>query len=324
MFRTEVTIPPLNKSIALGDPVCLIGSCFAQTMGERFQQNKFTTYFNPFGTLYNPASIFRLLHDAINQSMPGEHTYLVNQGIHLNYQFHSDFSSSSEDDLRAQIEQALISTRSFLKDCRWLVITLGSAYCYELQENSQIISNCHKMPSHLFQRRLLDPDEIVMRFEQLYGALAALNPDMKYIFTVSPVRHLRDTLVQNSVSKAVLRVAVNSIQETHSNTVHYFPSYELMMDDLRDYRFYRADMLHPTEVAEDYIWQKLAESYFSQEAQDFIKTWAPLQKALQHRAFHPKSEAHQQFLRKTIAQLKQLTNRVDVNPEIKELEQQLI
>jgi hypothetical protein len=324
MFRTQVDIPSLNEPIALSDSICLIGSCFAQTMGRRFQQNKFTTYSNPFGTLYNPASVFRLLHDAINQSMPGEHTYLVNQGIYLNYQFHSDFSSSSESDLRAQIEQALISTRSFLKNCHWLVITLGSAYCYELQENSQIVSNCHKMPSHLFQRRLLDPDEIVMRFEQLYGALEALNPNMRYILTVSPVRHLRDTLVQNSVSKAVLRVAVNSIQENHSSTVHYFPSYELMMDDLRDYRFYQADMLHPTEVAEDYIWKKLTDSYFSQEAQDFLKTWAPLRKALHHRAIHPTSDAHQQFLRKTIAQLKQLTDRVNVNSEIQELEQQLI
>lgn len=324
MFRTQVDIPPLNKPIALNDSICLIGSCFAQTMGERFQQNKFRTYSNPFGTLYNPASIFRLLHDAINQSMPGEHTYLVNQGVHLNYQFHSDFSSSSESDLQAQIEQAFISTRSFLKNCHWLVITLGSAYCFELQENSQIVSNCHKMPARLFQRRLLDPDEIVMRFEQLYRAIEALNPELNYIFTVSPVRHLRDTLVQNSVSKAVLRVATNSIKEAHPDTIRYFPSYELMMDDLRDYRFYQADMLHPTEVAKDYIWQKLTDSYFSQETQDFLKTWEPLQKALHHRAFHPRSEAHQQFLRKVITQLKKLTDKVDVHSEIEELEQQLI
>lgn len=324
MFRTPINIPALEHPIALDDSIFLIGSCFVNAMGKRFRENKFRTYINPFGTLYNPASIFRLLHDAVNQSMPGEHTYLVNQDIHYNYQFHSDFSSDSRDDLQAQIEQAIVSTRAYLKSCQWVIITLGSAFSYELKENGQIVSNCHKMPPNTFNRRLLDPDEIVMRFEQLYRALEALNPELRYVLTVSPVRHLRDTLIQNSVSKSVLRVATHSIAENHSETVHYFPSYELMMDELRDYRFYQADMLHPSDVAEDYIWEKLTESYLSQESQDFLKDWEPLRRALDHRAFHPSSEAHQRFLQKTIDRLKRLNTRVNVDAEIHKLEQQLL
>nr|WKN34975.1 GSCFA domain-containing protein [Tunicatimonas sp. TK19036] len=323
MFRTIVEVLPLATPISLHDPIFFVGSCFAQTIGERFQQNKFDTDINPFGTLYNPASIFRLLHDAVNQSMPGDHTYLVNQGTHFNYQFHSDFSSNSRSNLQAQIEQALMSTREYLKSCQWMVITLGSAYGYELRENGQIVSNCHKMPAKTFHRRLLDPDEIVMRFEQLYRALAGINPNLKYILTVSPVRHVRDTLVQNSVSKSVLRVATHTIQQNHAHNVFYFPSYELMMDDLRDYRFYQSDMLHPSEVAEDYIWQKLTENYLTAETQDFLKKWKPLYQALQHRAFRPASEAHQHFLQKTISQLKQMSNTVDVQSEIEHLEKQL-
>ncbi|MEQ9438235.1 MAG: GSCFA domain-containing protein [Cyclobacteriaceae bacterium] len=324
MFRTPVEVSPPHIPISLHDPIFFIGSCFSQSIGERFRQNKFDTCINPFGILYNPASIFRLLHDAINQAMPGEHTYLTNQGTHFNYQFHSDFSSDSRSDLQAQIEQALTSTREYLKSCRWLVMTLGSAFGYELRENGQIVSNCHKMPAQTFHQRLLDPDEIVMRFEQLHRALAMLNPDLRYILTVSPVRHVRDTLVQNSVSKSVLRVAAHTIQQHHTQDVFYFPSYELMMDDLRDYRFYRSDMLHPSEVAEDYIWQQLTENYLTPEARKFLKAWQPLHKALHHRAFRPSSESHQQFLRKTIDQLKQLSRTVDVQSEIEQLEQQLI
>lgn len=324
MFRTTFNISPPDTLISLKDPIFFIGSCFAQTIGERFQQHKFSTNINPFGTLYNPASVFRLLHDALNQSMPSEATYVVNQDTHFNYQFHSDFSGTSREDLQAQIEQAMVSTREYLKSCRWMVVTLGSAFGYELRSNGQIVSNCHKMPDRHFHRRLLDPDEIVMRFEQLYRAMAVLNPDLRYILTVSPVRHLRDTLENNSVSKSVLRVATHSIKENHPSDVYYFPSYELMMDDLRDYRFYQADMIHPSDVARDYIWQKLTENYFTPEAKDFIASWQPLFKALQHRAFRPSSDAHQQFLRKTIDQLKHLHQTVDLRSEIAQLEQQLI
>ncbi|WKN45357.1 GSCFA domain-containing protein [Tunicatimonas pelagia] len=324
MFRTPVEIEPLPQRISLHDSLLLVGSCFAQAIGKRFQQNKFRACINPFGTLYNPLSVFELLLNAANQSVPDDDTYLVNQNTHFNYHFHSDFSSETKVDLQTQIEQALVSTRNYLKQCSWVVITLGSAFSYRRKETGQVVANCHKMPARLFRRWLLEPGEMITQFKQLYRVLNTLNPNIKYILTVSPVRHLRDTLVQNSVSKSVLRLVAHTIQENYPEDVYYFPSYELLIDELRDYRFYQADMLHPSEVAEDYIWQKVAEHYLDAEAQQFLKTWNPIYRAVQHRAFRPASEAHQQFLRKTIEQLKQLKQQVDVIAEIQELEQQLL
>ena len=324
MFRTPVEITLPNKCISLHDSLFFVGSCFAQVIGERFQRNKFGTCINPFGTLYNPISVFSLLLNTINQSVPDDKTYLENQGVHYNYKFHSDFSSEAKEKLQVQIEQALISTRSYLEQCKWVIITLGSAFGYELKKTGQLVANCHKMPSQLFCRHLLNPDEITKQFEQLYSALKVLNPDVNYILTVSPVRHLRDTLVQNSVSKSVLRLASHAIHENHPEDVCYFPSYEILIDELRDYRFYQADMLHPSKVAEDYIWQKVTEYYLDSDAQQFLKTWNPIYKAMHHRAFRPSSEAHQQFLQNTINRLKQLSKQVDVETEIQKLEQQLL
>ncbi|MEM6846299.1 MAG: GSCFA domain-containing protein [Bacteroidota bacterium] len=324
MFRTPVEIPSHSHRIALHQPLLLVGSCFAQAMGERFQRNKFCAWVNPFGTLYNPLSVFQLLVNAVHQIMPADDTYLVNQDIHFNYQFHSDFSGGSRADLQAQLEQTLSSTRQYLKDCQWLILTLGSAFAYEHKDSGQLVSNCHKMPAQLFQRRLLTSEEITVQFDQLYQTLQSWNPEIRYIFTVSPVRHVRDTLVQNSVSKSVLRLATHTLQQKYPDDIYYFPSYEIMMDELRDYRFYRDDMLHPSEVAEEYIWQQFAGHCLNAEAKSFLKTWKSLYQALQHRAFHPASEAHQQFLYKTINRLKQLSQQVDVTAEIQELERQII
>lgn len=323
MFTTPIHIQPAPSKITLGSRILSIGSCFAQVIGQRLWENKFDTFTNPFGTLYNPASLFRLMHESINNCMPTEETYLVNQGIHFNYKFHSDFSASDRKDLEAQIEQALTSTHQFLESADWLIITLGTAFSYELTDSGLIVSNCHKMTAKNFHKRILDVEEIAHRFDQMFMAMEAINPKLQYIFTVSPVRHTRDTLVQNSVSKASLRVAVELIQNKHADKVHYFPSYEIMMDELRDYRFYKADMIHPSEVAEDYIWKKFVNSFLHEAAIQFIKEWQPLTKSLQHQAFRPESAAHQAFLKKTIAQLQRLSNKVDVSQEIKNLEQQL-
>lgn len=323
MFTTPVHIPPVDAKIPLSSRILSIGSCFAQVIGNRLKASKFNTFINPFGTLYNPASLFRLIHESVNTHMPTEETYLVNQGIHFNYKFHSDFAASKREELEAQIEQAMTSTHRFLETADWLIITLGTASTYELADSGLIVSNCHKVPAKTFQKRMLEVEEIAHRFDQMFMAMEAYNPSVKYILTVSPVRHTRDTLVQNSVSKATLRVAAELIKKKHEDKVYYFPSYEIMMDELRDYRFYKADMIHPSEVAEAYIWNKFVDTYLDQEAVAFLQEWEPLTRSLHHQAFHPASDAHQRFLKKTIVRLQQLSNKVDVSQEIKHLEQQL-
>jgi hypothetical protein len=323
MFRTELIFPSSPHKIDIKHPIFSIGSCFAQVFGAQLKANKFSAYVNPFGVIYNPASIFRLLHNAINSTLPAENTYMVNQGIHYNYMFHSDFSATHREDLKAQVIQSVLSAGEYLKKAKWLIITLGTAFCYEKKNDKQLVANCHKMPSDAFNKRLLTVDEIERRFDQLHYALHASNPDIRYIFTVSPVRHIKNTLERDAVSKATLRLACEHIKNKYPEYVDYFPSYEIMMDDLRDYRFYEADMIHPNEVAQQYIWEKFTATYFDEVTLEFIKKWEKVQKALQHKPFHPKSLAHQKFIQQTIKQLQGLNGTINVEQEIKILRNQL-
>lgn len=324
MFTTPVHIPASDHKISLSSPVLAVGSCFAHVIGNRLKEHKFKAYVNPFGTIYNPAALFRLIHDAINNTMPSKETYLERNGIFFNYKFHSTLFANSKDELEAHITQTISSTHHYLSSAKYLIITLGTAFSYERLEDQLIVSNCHKMPAHTFNKRMLEVEEIVQRFDQLFSATQAFNPDIQFIFTVSPIRHLRDTLVQNSASKATLRVAADMIQRKHPEKVYYFPSYEVMMDELRDYRFYDADMLHPSKVAEVYIWQKFCDALLDQDTISFLKKWERLSKAVQHRPFYPASEMHQKFLKQTIQELQQLSNIVDVQKEIESLERQLL
>ncbi len=292
-------------------------------MGQRLIENKFQALVNPFGTLYNPASVFHLLQDTINLYLPHEDTYLTRDGIYYNYMFHSDFSADSRDNLESRIEREFQKTREFLKNAEWIIVTLGTAFTYEMMTNGRIVANCHKMPADQFNKRLLSPEEIQTRFEQFYLTMKAFNENARFIFTVSPVRHVRDTLVQNSVSKASLRLAIENILQYHPENTHYFPSYEIMMDDLRDYRFYQADMLHPSDVAEEYIWEKWAHTYMDEEVLEFISQWKKVRKAIGHRAFHPSSSQHQRFILKTVEQLEHLNEKVDLANEINDLKKQL-
>jgi len=323
MFRTPVNVTASRHKIHLQSPVLSIGSCFAQMIGQRLISNKFDAQANPFGTLFNPASIFRLLQEAVEQHLPPAESYLKRDDFYYNYLFHSDFTAPEQAGLEQQIQQALQATRDFLERADWLIVTLGTAYTYQRKSNEEIVANCHKMPADLFCKTLLSPQEIRMRFEQLLQSLRTINGKLRFIFTVSPVRHIRDTLTQNTVSKASLRLAIEQILEHHPEHTHYFPSYEIMMDDLRDYRFYEADMIHPTQVAEDYIWDKWTEAYLDDETLSFLPQWYKVSKALKHRSFHPDSAQHQKFISKTIEQLNLLSKKVDVSQEIEVLKKQL-
>ena len=323
MFITPVSVSPSPQKISLHHWLFCVGSCFAQRMGQRWADHKFTTLVNPFGTLYNPLSIFRLMHYALADRLPDASDYVERDGYFFHYDFHSDINAPSQAALQRMIENILRQVREFLQTTDWIIITLGSAFVYERLENGHAVANCHKMPARGFHKRLVTVQEINEQFAVLKAEIDRVNPDAHYLFTVSPVRHLRDTLEQNSVSKATLRLAVEQLRPTHPEYVHYFPSYEIMLDELRDYRFYEADMLHPTPVALDYLWEKLMAAYLDKEAQAFVAQWTKIRQALNHRPLRPDSDAHQQFLHNTLQQLKQLGDTVDVHTEITQLEQQL-
>ncbi len=321
-WKTDLILSSSLQPFGLDDSIFTIGSCFAETIGARFADNKFKALINPFGTLYNPISIHHSLRSAIQTEMPTYNDYLVNQEVHYNYHFHSTFSSLNKTELEEKIKQSLSSANQFLKASNYLIITYGSAFAYRRKETNELVANCHKMPSSNFSKELLSIDEITNSFAYIYQQLKSFNPDLKIILTVSPVRHLKDTHELNSVSKSTLRLICHQLVEKFN--VDYFPAYEIMMDDLRDYRFYKIDRIHPTQEAEEYIWDKFSEKYFDQRIKDFLETWREIKTALEHRASYPSTVSHQVFLKSLLKKLEALKNQIDVDKEVTQVRSQLI
>lgn len=322
-FRTPVKVMPSKEQIGLKSRLLTQGSCFSDAIGDRLTANKLNTIVNPFGVMYNPDSIHRVLtYSIFNEPVP-DHTYLQNQGICLNYNFHSGLSALTREELSSRLTNTIGATHYGLKDTSWLLITYGTAWVYRRKDTGEIVANCHKVPAAMFSKELMSASDILESFKTFYDHLKRFNDGIKIILTVSPVRHIKDTLELNSVSKSVLRVACHELKE-HYDDVDYFPAYEMMVDDLRDYRFYKSDMLHPTEEAEDYIWEKFMERYFNSDLKDFVQLWKELLSALRHKPFHPEIPVHQEFLRKILKQLKALNGVVNVEKEIRTLTDQLL
>lgn len=321
-FRTIVSPKASQHKIDLKNGVFTIGSCFADAIGLRLSYSKFNVCVNPFGTTYNPISIHKGILYPLKNELPVNHTYLSRDELHLNYDFHSSFSALERSALTASISNAIGSSHYFLKSANRILITYGTAWVYLRNDSGELVNNCHKIDAVKFKKTLLSEKEIVESFDTLYTESKKYNPVLKFILTLSPVRHLKDTLELNSVSKAVLRSACHTIAMNNSD-VEYFPAYEMMMDDLRDYRFYKSDMLHPTEDAEDYIWQNFMHTYFERSTIDFVKEWSSIRSSLDHKAFHPQSQSHQNFLKQTLKKLVELKSKINVDAEIAAVESQI-
>ncbi|WP_224995665.1 GSCFA domain-containing protein [Cesiribacter sp. SM1] len=322
-FRTELQPGASPFKLGLQKPILSVGSCFAAVIGERLQESKFRVLVNPFGTLFHPLPLVQLLQMAVEDRQPSETTYLLYQERWLNYLLHSSLNAPSREVLQQQLKSLFREVKHYLQQGQALVLTLGTSFVYELAEADLTVANCHKQPQRLFNKRLVPAEESLQALEQLWQQLKEFNPSLRLVLTVSPVRHLKDTLELNSVSKAMLRVVCHQLQEKYPQEVYYFPSYELLMDDLRDYRFYNPDLLHPTPAAEQYVWEKFTATLLDEEARAFLKEWEPLKQSLRHRPFNPTSLAHRQFLQKTLQKLQALSGRVDVGNEIKKLQEQL-
>jgi hypothetical protein len=322
-FRTIVSAGRSNQQISLKNPILTAGSCFADAIGSRLKKYKFSALVNPFGISYNPFSIHKSLLYSIVNEHPTEHGYVENQHVHYHYDFHSQVSALNKTDLMRSLIQSIESAHHFIEHCSYIIITYGTAWVYKRVDYGEIVANCHKMPSRNFVKRLMTEDEIVQSFRELNATLLEMNSNAKVILTVSPVRHLKDGAENNSVSKSVLRAACYQITRQFENAL-YFPAYEIMMDDLRDYRFYKSDMLHPTEDAEDYVWEKFSECYFNDDTKNFMKRWDAILAALKHKPFHSSSPAHQIFLKDTQRKLEDLKTAVDVSEELRIIKSQII
>lgn len=321
-FRTILKPGVSKHTLSLQDPMLAAGSCFAEAMGSRLTSNKVQTLANPFGVIYNPVAIHKAIKYAVfNEAVP-ELTFLEHDGIHASYDFHSSVSAKDKSTLRKTLLEITGSTHHFVKDARAVILTYGTAWIYTRNDTGEIVANCHKVPAKEFTRSLLSHKQIISSFDDFYNSLKAFNPRCTVILTVSPVRHLRDTIEGNSVSKAILRSACHSIGQSYADA-EYYPAFEIMMDDLRDYRFYKRDMIHPTEEAEDYIWDHFVATYFDEDAREFFGVWKNIRTALSHRPFHPESASHQSFLRETLKKLEALQDRVNVTDEIQGIRAQL-
>ena len=294
MFSTQIDIPHSAVEITYNDRILTLGSCFAENIGTKLQEFFFLTFINPFGVMYNPMSVAQGIRHLLSEK---EFTAadLFQSGSLWNSLAHSStFSAVTADEALQKINSRLQAARYFLHETNVMMITLGTAWVFELVENGKIVSNCHKLSASRFTRRRLSVDEIINEFTEVFGLLRNSYPGLKFIFTVSPIRHWKDGAHENTVSKSTLHLAVDAL-EKQFDFVHYFPAYEIMMDELRDYRFYASDMLHPSDVAVDYIWQRFGDTYFSSETLNLKKELERLRADLNHRPLHPETEEYRLF-----------------------------
>jgi hypothetical protein len=322
MFRTELPLTPHARHLPLSARVLTIGSCFSDSIGARLAADKVHTLVNPFGTVFNPLSACQLLRAAAGEDMDWQQHVVEARGRWQSYDLHASIGADSPVELLQDIQQLLRDTGVFLATADVVVLTLGSAWVYRLRETGELVNNCHKVPADKFDKELLTPDEIINAVAETHAYLRRRNPRLRFVLTVSPVRHLKDTLPLNAVSKSVLRVACHYLSELLPD-VSYFPAYELLLDDLRDYRFYAEDMLHPSKVAEDYIWERFARTYFDADFGRFRKEWEAVQKALGHRPLHLGAPEHWQFLESTLERLERLASQADFRMEILDVRRQI-
>lgn len=322
MFRTELPLTPHPQQLPLSARVLTIGSCFSDSIGSRLRDFKVTTMVNPFGTVFNPISVCRLLRAAAGEDMDWQQHVVEARGRWQSHDLHAEIGAETPVELLQHIQTLTREVGVFLATADAVVLTLGSAFAYRLRETDEIISNCHKLPAEKFEKELLTADDIIAAVAETHAYLRRINPRLRFILTVSPVRHIKDTLVLNSTSKSMLRVACHYLSELLPD-VTYFPAYELLLDDLRDYRFYAADMLHPSEVAENYIWERFTRTYFDAAFGRFKKEWEGIRQAMGHKPTYAAAPEHRQFLESTLERLRRLGPQADVRMETLHLEREL-
>ncbi|MCQ2375785.1 MAG: GSCFA domain-containing protein [Salinivirgaceae bacterium] len=306
-FRTEVQLQPSQCTISYSDNIMLFGSCFAQNIGQEMAMAKFNAMLNPFGILFNPESIAQTINRILDNRPIEPNELFYNQGVWSNFNFHGSFSSPEIDDALQQMNNSLLQASQWIKNTSVMVITFGTSFVYRLLSTGQVVANCHKVDAKKFERERLSVDEIYDVFFELIQRLRTISPNMRFIFTVSPIRHLRDGLHENQLSKSILLLAIDRLCSVFSNVV-YFPSYEILIDDLRDYRFYDEDMLHPSAVAIDYIWDKFRASFFDQQTQQIMEQVMKIERAVQHRPLNVNTDSFRNFVeqqRTAIAKLQQ-------------------
>ena len=303
-FRTILPLKKSSLSIDYQSKILCIGSCFTQNIGQRLIDYKFSTLLNPFGILYNPLSIKNSLNLLLTDKKYTEEDLFFHQDLWHSFDHHGVFSNPNQSSILSDINTQLKAAQLFLKNTKILILTFGTSNVFIKKSTGNIVANCHKVPNTGFDKRRLSIARIIVELTPILEKLKAVNPDLAIIFTISPVRHLKDGLLENQRSKSTLLLAMEALTQQLPFT-HYFPAYELVMDDLRDYRFFEKDMTHPNELAIEYIWKAFQATYFLDSTMDIFKQIKKIVQASLHRPFHPQTNTHQRFVKKQLEKIKQ-------------------
>jgi hypothetical protein len=316
-LRTTFAIDPSTSKINYNTPVMFIGSCFASEIGSRMTEGKMPVLINPAGVVYNPVSVANTIDLILgNRIFTGDDLYNY-KGVNLSFLHYTDFSSEDTSRVLDKINSATQKAHSFLKKARFLFITFGTARVYRFKESNIIVSNCHKLPASFFSREILTVEEITSIWQDTFRRLHSFNKDLSVIFTISPVRHWKDGAHGNQLSKSILLLAVEKLLE-HKSGGDYFPAYELVMDDLRDYRYYAEDMLHPSQTAIEYIWKAFTDCYFRPETYSLWKEVQGITKARNHRFLSDSKAGKREFadsILKKISAIEKKTPEIDLKDQ---------
>lgn len=314
-IKPDITPPPFQISHA--DELLLIGSCFTSNVGRQLEDLKFRVSHNPGGILFDPFSVVRQLREAVENKEYTHEDLVCRDEIWHSFNFHTDFSSTSPEVTLDRINQALQQMAESIRRADVLFITLGSAFYYSLADSGKEVANCHRFPAATFSKQLASTGDIINRFALLIADFKRINPKLKWVFTVSPVRHIREGVVNNNRSKARLIEAVHELCDLFGN-VYYFPAYELVIDVLRDYRFYDVDLVHPNFAATRFVFEQFKQSFFSPETLQLCEQVREVVTAFRHKPNFPDTEAHRKFLKshfQKVADLKSLIPQADWKPE---------
>lgn len=317
-LSTKIPIPKSNHPIDYHSRIISFGSCFADEVGKKFDHFKLNHLTNPFGILFHPLAIEKVIDFALSEKQfTQDDIFLLDERWHC-FDTHSAMSHPDKKVMLTTLNDTLKATRQNILEASHFIITLGTAWVYKHTETSEIVANCHKVPQKAFEKKLISIEEIAKSIENIVSRVKAANTKINFIFTVSPVRHLKDGFTENQLSKAHLISALHQVLENKNFPLlwrgaggeNYFPSYEILMDELRDYRYYAEDMIHPNQLAIDIIWERFSEAYFTKETFEIMKEVDLIQKGLAHKPFNPNSERHLQFVKSLNEKIAMIKKRI--------------
>jgi hypothetical protein len=295
-FTTKIPIQKYNHPITYDSKIMLLGSCFAESMGKKFDYFKFQNTTNPFGIIFNPVSLSKLIERSVQKEFYTEEDIFFHNDLWHCYEVHSELSHPDKQLFLSNLNSIVELTHRHIGSLTHCIITLGTSWVYRNIETNEIVANCHKVPQKQFVKELLSPEIIAQSIESILFTISVLNPNCNFVFTVSPVRHLKDGFAENTLSKSHLISALHKTITYSPSPINYFPSYEIMMDELRDYRFYAEDLLHPNQMAIDYIWIQFFENYILESEFGLMNEICEIQRGLKHRPLNQNTEGHLKFL----------------------------